>query len=120
MRGTFNGIGERCGNADLSIIIPDLQLKSGYGCVNGRIETLAKTAVRIAEISNKSIPGNKPYVGKSAFAHKGGMHIDGVDKIARSFEHIEPESVGNSRRFLLSEVAGKRAILLKLKDIAPT
>jgi 2-isopropylmalate synthase len=119
VQGTFNGIGERCGNADLSIIIPDLQLKSGYGCVNGRIETLAKTAVRIAEISNKSIPGNKPYVGKSAFAHKGGMHIDGVDKIARSFEHIEPESVGNSRRFLLSEVAGKRAILLKLKDIAP-
>jgi 2-isopropylmalate synthase len=65
------------------------------------------------------VPHNKPYVGESAFAHKGGMHIDGVDKLSRSFEHIDPALVGNSRKFLLSEVSGKKAVLLKIKDIAP-
>lgn len=119
VQGTFNGIGERCGNADLSVIIPDLQLKGGYGCVNGNIDTLCKASARVAEIANLVLPNSKPYVGESAFAHKGGMHIDGVDKVSRSFEHIGPEAVGNRRRFLLSEVSGKKAVLLKLKEIAP-
>ncbi len=118
IQGTFNGIGERCGNADLTAIIPGLQLKYGFDCV-GDLENLSNTAVRIAEITNISLPSSKPYIGKSAFTHKGGMHIDGVDKISRSFEHISPEAVGNKRRFLLSEVSGKKAILLKIKDVAP-
>ncbi len=119
VQGTFNGIGERCGNADLSAIIPSLQLKEQYNCVNGNIEKLCDTAVKMAEIANISVPSSKPYVGESAFAHKGGMHIDAVDKLARSFEHIDPEAVGNKRRFLLSEVSGKKAVLLKIRGIAP-
>jgi 2-isopropylmalate synthase len=119
VQGTFMGIGERCGNADLSVIIPSLQLKAGHECIAGSLETLCETEIRIAEIANMSVPMNKPYVGESAFAHKGGMHIDGVDKLARSFEHIDPALVGNSRKFLLSEVSGKKAVLLKVRDIAP-
>jgi 2-isopropylmalate synthase len=119
IQGTFNGIGERCGNADLSSIIPNLVLKGGYTCANGRMDTLRNTAVTIAEVTNLSLSNAKPYVGDSAFAHKGGMHIDGVDKLARSFEHIDPAAVGNSRRYLLSEVAGRKAVLLKIADIAP-
>lgn len=120
VQGTFIGIGERCGNANLSTIIPDLQLKLGYKC--GQIEDmhmLTKTARRIAEISNVILPDSRPYVGRSAFAHKGGMHIDGVQKNSRSFEHIDPESVGNKRNFLLSEVSGRTLVLSKLKEIAP-
>ncbi|MGI5899916.1 MAG: citramalate synthase [Christensenellales bacterium] len=119
VQGTMNGIGERCGNADLSVIVADLQLKSGYECVSGNLKSLSKTCAIIAEVSNMSLSGSKPYVGASAFAHKGGMHIDGVDKVPHSFEHVDPRCVGNKRRFLLSEVSGKKAILLKVKDIAP-
>jgi 2-isopropylmalate synthase len=119
VQGTFTGIGERCGNADLSIIIPNLQLKRGYQCISGNLEKLCDTEIKIADIANLLVPNFKPYVGESAFAHKGGMHIDGVDKVSHSFEHINPALVGNSRRFLLSEVSGKKAVLLKIKDIAP-
>jgi 2-isopropylmalate synthase len=119
VQGTFNGIGERCGNADLSAIIPSLMLKRGYSCVSGPMDSLRDTAFKIAEITNISLPNSKPYVGESAFAHKGGMHIDGVDKLSRSFEHVDPESVGNNRRFLLSEVSGRKAVLLKIADVAP-
>lgn len=119
VQGTFNGIGERAGNADLSLIIPGLQVKKGYRVVNGGMPQLTQVSARIADISNIIIPDNKPYVGESAFAHKGGMHIDGVEKLARSFEHIDPVEVGNHRRFLLSEVSGKKAVLMKLGDIAP-
>jgi len=118
VQGTFTGIGERCGNADLSVIIPMLQLKQGYDCIAGNLEDLTLTSVKIAEIQNMTVPANKPYVGASAFAHKGGMHIDGVDKLSRSFEHVSPELVGNKRRFLISEVSGKRAVLLKIEGIA--
>jgi 2-isopropylmalate synthase len=119
VQGTFMGIGERCGNADLTTIIPNLQLKGGHDCIAGCLERLTETELKIAEIANMTVPNNKPYVGESAFAHKGGMHIDGVDKLSRSFEHIDPSLVGNSRKFLLSEVSGKKAVLLKIKDIAP-
>ncbi len=114
IQGTFTGIGERCGNANLSTIIPTLQLKKGYRCVTGDMQKLTPTSVKLSEISNMSLRGNMPYVGSSAFAHKGGMHIDGVNKLSRSFEHIPPDSVGNSRRFLLSEVAGRNALMAKL------
>ena len=105
VQGTFTGIGERCGNADLSVIIPNLKLKYGYEC-NGELEMLFDATRKIAEISNVSIENNKPYTGISAFAHKGGMHIDGVLKLSRSFENIEPSLVGNKRKFLMYEVSG--------------
>ncbi|MGI6268157.1 MAG: citramalate synthase [Acutalibacteraceae bacterium] len=119
IQGTFIGFGERCGNADLSVLIPTLQIKQGFKCVSGDLASLSDTAVRIAEISNLVLPSDKPYVGRSAFAHKGGMHIDGVNKLARSFEHIDPILVGNKRRFLLSEVSGRTTVLSKIKNIAP-
>lgn len=120
IQGTFIGIGERCGNANLSSIIPSLQMKLGYECVpDEKLNELTKAARYIADISNIAIHDNMPYVGKSAFAHKGGMHVDGVKKVSYSFEHIPPESVGNARTFLLSEVAGRTTVLSKLTQIAP-
>lgn len=119
VQGTFIGFGERCGNADLSVIIPSLQLKQNYRCIKGDITTLAETAGKIADISNLTVPKDKPYVGESAFAHKGGMHIDALAKLPGSYEHIDPESVGNKRKFLMSEVSGRTTILAKIKNIAP-
>lgn len=118
IQGTFNGFGERCGNANLSAIIPDLELKCGIDC-GVKLKELKATARSIAEISNIHLPKNAPYVGKSAFSHKGGMHIDGVLKLPRSFEHIDPETVGNERRFLLSEVSGRGTVLPKIQKYAP-
>ena len=118
VQGTFTGIGERCGNADLSAIIPGLQMKMGYAC-KGDLPNLRHTAIRLSELCNMSLYAGKPYVGASAFAHKGGMHIDGVSKVSRSFEHIPPEAVGNERRFLMSEVSGRTTVLAKLSTVAP-
>ncbi len=119
VQGTFTGIGERCGNADLSVLIPNLQLKLGHACVDGDLSSLTRTVHRIMELCNLALPSNKPYTGASAFAHKGGMHIDGVTKVTASFEHVDPSSVGNARRFLMSEVSGRTTVLAKLKDLAP-
>ncbi len=118
VQGTFTGIGERCGNADLSAIIPGLLLKMGMDCI-GDLQNLRHTAARLSELSNLSLSSNRPYVGASAYAHKGGMHIDGVSKVSRSFEHISPEAVGNERRFLMSEVSGRTTVLAKLAAVAP-
>lgn len=118
VQGTFIGFGERCGNADLSTIIANLTLKCG--CDLGiDLSNLKITARKIAEIANIRLKSNHPYVGKSAFAHKGGMHIDGVQKCSKSFEHVPPESVGNERKFLLSEVAGRGTVLPKIQRFAP-
>ena len=119
VQGTFTGIGERCGNADLSIVIPNLQLKHDYDCVTNDLSKLSATVIKLMEISNLVLPNNKPYTGASAFAHKGGMHIDGVNKLSKSFEHIDPSAVGNTRRFLMSEVSGRTTVLAKLKALAP-
>lgn len=119
VQGTFTGIGERCGNADLSVVIPNLQIKQGYTCVDGDMTWLSRTVIKLMDISNLSLPASKPYVGASAFAHKGGMHIDGVTKVTQSFEHIAPEQVGNVRRFLMSEVSGRTTVLAKLAAMAP-
>ena len=118
VQGTFIGIGERCGNADLSIIIPNLKLKMNCEC-GGDNETLFNVSRRVAEISNTSIEPGKPYTGSGAFAHKGGMHIDGVMKLSASFEHIAPETVGNTRKFLMSEVSGRSLIISKIRNYAP-
>lgn len=120
IQGTFNGIGERCGNANLATIIPNLQLKYGIRCVpEDRMDLLTPIARKIADIENMTLPGSAPYVGISAFAHKAGMHVDAIKKNTSTFEHVPPESVGNSRRFLVSEIAGKAAILELIRRIRP-
>lgn len=120
VQGTFLGFGERCGNANLSSIIPSLQIKKGYKCVPDELlKNLTQTAKYIAEISNVKLNYQLPYVGASAFAHKAGMHIDGVQKAPESFENIKPELVGNERRFLISEVAGRSTILTKVQKLYP-
>ncbi len=119
VQGTLLGYGERCGNARLSSIIPDLQLKLGYECIGEHISDLYHAAREAAEITNLPFDETLPYVGRNAFAHKGGMHIDALCKAEGSFEHIDPEAVGNSREFLLSEVAGRSAMATKLQEEFP-
>ncbi len=120
IQGTFLGYGERCGNANLSAIIANLELKKGYICLpDGNISKLTPIAREIAEISNFSLDSNLPYVGNRAFAHKAGMHIDGVYKNSKSFEHVSPDVIGNERKFLISEVAGKSTVLAKIKKLYP-
>jgi len=119
VQGTLNGIGERCGNANLSTIIANLQIKKGYDVLKPEnLSMLTSICTAIAEISNISISGT-PYVSKGAFSHKAGMHIDAVLKNPISFEHIDPKLVGNDRNFLVSEVAGKSAIMPIIKKVAP-
>lgn len=118
VQGTFNGYGERCGNADLVPVIGILKLKLGIDCIsNEKLKQLTKTAHFISEISNMKQMPNQPFVGASAFAHKGGVHIDAVLKNPASYEHVAPELVGNHRRVLVSELAGKSPILIKAKEM---
>lgn len=120
VQGTLTGIGERCGNTNLSTVIANLQLKLGINCVpDENIHRLTQLARYISEVSNIKLQSNTPFVGKSAFSHKGGMHADGVKKNPASFEHIDPYSIGNKRNILLSEVAGRAAILHRINEIAP-
>lgn len=118
VQGTFIGFGERCGNADLTAILPALKLKMGLECA-GELTRLTETATTLAEIANVMMPNNKPYVGTSAFSHKAGMHADGVLKNSVSFEHIDPSAVGNQRHFLVSEVAGRGGVLERVRGFAP-
>ncbi len=118
VQGTYLGFGERCGNASLSTLIGNLQAKMGYECIPAdKLQRLTKTARYIAEVTNLVLPANTPYVGKSAFAHKGGMHVDGIYKNSISFEHISPEEVGNTRHVLLSEFAGRSAVASRIAEI---
>ncbi len=120
IQGTLLGFGERCGNANLVSIIANLQLKKEFLCIPQKnLSSLTNTAKEVAEISNIRITSRAPFVGKSAFAHKGGMHVDGVRKNSKSFEHLDPESIGGKRRFLVSEVGGKSLILEKALKIVP-
>lgn len=120
VQGTINGYGERCGNANLCTLLPNLCLKMGKEALApGAMARMAPTARLTSEIANLSMDEHSPYVGNSAFAHKGGMHIDGMLKNRRSFEHISPEQVGNKRRFLVSEMAGRGALISRLGALAP-
>lgn len=120
VQGTYLGIGERCGNANLSTIIANLQMKLGYDCIPAEsLINLTDTARLIAEVTNMRLENSMPYVGRSAFSHKAGMHIDAVIKARESFEHVDPELVGNSRRFLMSEVSGRTSVLRKINKIRP-
>lgn len=118
VQGTLIGIGERCGNADLSAILPSIALKYQHE-IRPDLGKLFQVARQVADISNTRIENSRPYIGMNAFAHKGGMHIDGVLKEHASFEHIDPEAVGNKRRFLVSEVAGRSTVVEKIRSIRP-
>jgi 2-isopropylmalate synthase len=117
VQGTINGYGERTGNSNLSSIIPALGLKLGYDVLMpGSIAQLCDLSNYVDEISNRTPRGNAPYVGRSAFAHKGGLHVDAIRKHPRTYEHIEPELVGNERRILVSELSGSATILEKVQN----
>lgn len=121
VQGTLLGFGERTGNANLSTIIPDLELKLGYECIGSEnIKKLTEISKRVAEITNIALNPQLPFVGGSAFSHKAGMHIDAVLKNPSAYEHISPDSVGNERVFLMSEVAGRATIIEKLQKIDPS
>ncbi len=119
VQGTINGLGERCGNANLISIIPSLALKMGYdvGIDDVNLKNLVKTSNFLDDLLNKERDKFAPYVGKYAFAHKGGLHVSAVSKNAKSYEHIEPEIVGNQRYIMVSNQAGRSNIISRLKEI---
>ena len=118
VQGTINGYGERCGNANLVSIIPALTLKMGIPVLSGeQLERLSETAHFVADIVNVAIWAHAPYVGRSAFAHKGGLHVAAVQKAPQTFEHIDPTLVGNEQRILISELSGRGAVLRKAQEI---
>jgi len=120
VQGTMNGIGERCGNANLCSIIPSLQLKLGISCIpKESMADLSSAARFVSEIANMMFNDKAAYVGHDAFSHKGGMHIDAVTKNPISYEHINPVLVGNERHILVSEVAGRSALLSKINAVDP-
>jgi 2-isopropylmalate synthase len=118
VQGTVNGYGERCGNANLTTILPNLQLKLGYDVVSPeQLASLTETVHFVDELCNVTQNPDAPYVGRNAFAHKGGMHVAGVEADARTFEHIDPATVGNGRAVLPSELSGKATIRAQAERI---
>lgn len=113
VQGTINGFGERCGNVDLIQVVANLNLKLGYDCLKGQpsMRRLTEVSRFVHEIGNLPLRDNQPYVGRSAFAHKGGIHVSAVARNARTYEHVDPESVGNSRRVLISELSGRSNLM---------
>jgi len=117
VQGTINGFGERCGNANLVSIIPSLALKMGLDCIpQPNLRELRDASRFVAELANRKPWPSQPYVGDSAFAHKGGMHVSAVLKHPETYEHVDPEAVGNHRRVLISELAGRSNILWKARE----
>jgi 2-isopropylmalate synthase len=118
VQGTVNGYGERCGNANLCSVLPNLQLKMGYSAVSDeQIKMLTGVARYVSEIANAHLPVNQPYVGNAAFAHKGGIHVSAIMKDSKTYEHISPDLVGNQQRVLVSELAGQSNILSKAQEM---
>ncbi len=117
IQGTINGYGERCGNADLCVVIPNLKLKMGIDCVpREKLSLLTHLSHFVDELANITPNTHQPYVGRSAFAHKGGIHVSAISRDERAYEHINPALVGNKRRVLISELAGRSNVLYKLKE----
>jgi len=117
IQGTINGYGERCGNANLCSIIPALELKLGKPCLpEGHLRTLYEVAHFVAEVANLSPDEHLPYVGKSAFAHKGGIHVAAMRRNAFSYQHVVPELVGNQQRVVVSELSGRGNLLSKAEE----
>jgi 2-isopropylmalate synthase len=117
VQGTINGYGERCGNANLCSIIPDLELKLGLRCLpEGGLEQLFEIAHYVAEVANLAPDEHLPYVGRSAFAHKGGIHVAAMRRNLQSYQHIQPELVGNSMQVVVSELSGRGNLISKAED----
>src|SRR5205807_5465925 len=113
-----NGFGERCGNADMTTIIANLKLKMNYNVVTDeQLSSLREVSRVISEIANIVPNDRQPYVGNSAFAHKGGVHVSAVARHAATYEHIDPAPVGNARRILVSELSGKSNVLMKSRAL---
>jgi 2-isopropylmalate synthase len=118
VQGTINGYGERCGNADLNSIIPILNLKINRPCVSGEnLKKLNTLSRYVSELANQVPVNNRPFVGKSAFAHKGGIHVSAIMKVPRAYEHMDPELVGNQRRVLVSDLSGKSNVEFKAREL---
>ena len=118
VQGTINGYGERCGNTNLSSFIPNLQLKQNYRCIpDGNMEQLTALSRFVSEVANLNPDIRQPYVGRSAFAHKGGIHVSAVMKNEHTYEHIRPQTVGNQRRVLVSDLSGKSNINYKAEQL---
>ena len=117
VQGTINGYGERCGNANLCSIIPNLELKMGYRCLRpGALEQFTHVAWQVAEIANLAPDPHAAYVGRSAFAHKGGVHVAAIRRHPRAYEHIDPALVGNQTRVVVSELSGRGNVLSKAEE----
>ena len=117
VQGTINGIGERCGNGNLCAIIPNLELKMGYQCLpEGNLVHMTDISKYVFDLANMRYDNRQPFVGSSAFAHKGGMHVNAVQKVAHSYEHTRPESIGNKQRILVSDLSGGSNILMSAAE----
>lgn len=118
VQGTINGYGERCGNANLCSVIPNLQIKQGYHCIpDSELANLSSLSRFVSEVANLTPDNKLPYVGRSAFAHKGGIHVSAVLKNEQTYEHVRPESIGNTRRVLVSDLSGKSNIHYKSEEL---
>jgi 2-isopropylmalate synthase len=117
VQGTINGFGERCGNANLSSVIPNLQIKLGLKCItDDQMKRLREVSRFVNEIANMRHFKRQPFVGDSAFAHKGGIHVSAIRRRSETYEHIKPELVGNSQRILISDLAGRSNVLRKAEE----
>jgi 2-isopropylmalate synthase len=120
VQGTINGVGERCGNVDLTSVIANAELKLGLRCLpEGHLQRLTEMSRLVWERINLHAPVNQPYVGRAAFAHKGGVHVSAVQRNALTYEHVPPEQVGNTRRILISELAGRSNVQAKFANRYP-
>jgi 2-isopropylmalate synthase len=118
VHGTINGYGERCGNADLTSIIPILKLKMGYDCItDANLARLKNLSRFVSETANQVPSSSRPFVGRSAFAHKGGIHVNAIMKNPRAYEHTSPDTVGNRRRVLISDLSGKSNVEYKAREL---
>ncbi len=118
VQGTLNGLGERTGNCNLTTVIPNLQLKLGLRCLpEGRLEHLTSVSNHVAEVLNRPLNPQAPYVGASAFAHKAGLHVSAIARAKDAYEHVDPELVGNGTRFVVSEMAGRATIQMKADEL---
>ncbi len=119
MQGTFNGLGERCGNANLVTLIPTLSFKLGYelGITREQMARLTHVSRLVDEVLNRVPDRSAPYVGESAFAHKGGLHASAIAKDTRAYEHIDPAWVGNRRHIVVSDQAGRANLMAELQDL---
>jgi 2-isopropylmalate synthase len=118
VQGTINGYGERCGNADLCTIIPNLELKMGYTTLpNGQVQDITRTSRAVASIANQPADRHAPFVGRSAFAHKGGIHVAAMRRNVLSYQHVDPQAVGNESRVVISELSGRGNLRSKIEDM---